>query len=204
MKLVKLVLASASPRRRELLEQIDLPFTTFPSTLEEPPFQGDDPIRYALDLAQHKATEVAGRFPRSMIIGADTIVVVDDQVLGKPETRADALNMLTSLSNKSHKVITAYSLQLQELRILENHHVTTRVHFRKLLKSEIMHYIESGAPFDKAGGYGIQDYSGIFVDSIEGCFYNVVGLPISDLHARLMLLLQQYDLALEPSPVTNN
>lgn len=196
MRSVELILASASPRRKMLLEQIGYTFTIQPSHVEEPPFQGGDPAAYATSLAHLKASEIAEIEPASLIIGSDTIVVVDDNVLGKPVDRESAFGMLTMLSNRRHRVITAYSFHLKALGIQESHYVSTQVHFKHLQKDEMNKYIETGAPFDKAGAYGIQDYSSIFVDSIEGCFYNVVGLPLSDLDSKLKDLLSRHSLTL--------
>ena len=196
MKSVQLILASASPRRKALLEQIGLSPEVHPSSIEEPAYGTSSPADYARELAQMKAEAVARLFPDALIIGADTIVVVDNIVLGKPTDPKSARSMLTLLSGRHHQVITAYSLQLQSSNIVQNQFVTTRVHFKPLLADEIEHYINSGDPFDKAGAYGIQDYSGVFVDHIEGCFYNVVGFPLSDFNTKLKALLAQHELTL--------
>jgi len=197
MNFIKLVLASASPRRKTLLKQIGLSFTVHPSTIPEPPYTGSNPSKYAQNLASLKAAEVAIQFPDAMVIGADTIVVVDDKVLGKPRDGQTATDMLNMLSGRAHQVITGYSIQCKNLNIMENQHVMTVVNFRPLSPDEIGHYIATGNPFDKAGAYGIQDYSGIFVDRIEGCFYNVVGLPLSDFSSKLSDTLSQHKLHID-------
>ncbi len=196
MQAVQLILASASPRRKALLEQIGLSFKTHPSTVAEPPYTGTSPTDYALELAGIKAAAVAEQFPDTLVIGSDTIVVIDGQVLGKPVDAQAAFGMLNLLSNRTHQVITAYSLRLKNKNILQNHSMTTQVHFRSLKPDEINRYIESGDPFDKAGAYGIQDYSSIFVEGIEGCFYNVVGFPLSDFNTKLQALLAEHQLSL--------
>ncbi len=197
MPAAELILASASPRRKVLLEQIDLSFRVVPSQLDEPPYRGHEPAQYASDLASLKAAEISELYPTALVIGADTIVVIGEKVLGKPEDAAGARKMLDQLSGRNHQVITAYSFKLQTAEINQVHHVVTQVHFKQLSPAEIDYYINTGAPFDKAGAYGIQDYSSVFVDHIEGCFYNVVGLPLSDFKNRLSQLLIQHDISLE-------
>ena len=197
MPAVELILASASPRRKLLLEQIGLSFSVIASHMHEPPYTGHDPAHYASNLAELKASEISEQYPTAMVIGADTIVVIGEKVLGKPEDEAAARKMLSQLSGRNHQVITAYSFQLKTSEIKEVHHVLTQVHFKQLSSHEIDHYISTGAPFDKAGAYGIQDYSSVFVDRIEGCFYNVVGLPISDLNENLNKVLNQHSITLK-------
>lgn len=197
MSLTELILASASPRRKLLLEQIGLSFQVFPSHVQEPDFAGNNPAKYALELAGLKAREISDQFPTALVIGADTIVVIDDEVLGKPLDRKSARSMLTRLSDRQHQVITAYSLSLKDAQIIETYHVVTQVRFKKLSQRDIDCYISTGSPFDKAGAYGIQDFSSIFVERIDGCFYNVVGLPISHLYEKLNKLLSKYSLTLK-------
>ena len=192
----QLILASASPRRKALLRQIGLNFKVIPSHVHEPPYNGHDPVAYARGLATLKATEIAGKHPTALVVGADTIVVVGEEVLGKPADKTSALEMLEQLSGRSHQVITAYALHLNGQGLQEVHSVSTRVHFKALKSYEIKRYIDSGGPFDKAGAYGIQDYSSIFVDEIQGCFYNVVGLPISDFNQRLEALCTTHSISL--------
>lgn len=192
-----LILASASPRRKTLLEQIGYTFRVIPSHVEEPAYSGHHPAEYAMALASLKAGEISSQYPESLVVGADTIVVVGDIVLGKPADASEAHKMLSMLSNKSHEVITAYSFQHQSLGIDNVQFVSTEVHFRLLRDEEIDAYIATGSPFDKAGSYGIQDYSSIFVDGISGCFYNVVGLPLSDFDSKLQHLLRDNSLLLK-------
>ncbi len=189
MHSIGLILASNSPRRKTLLEQIGLNFRVLPSQIVEPIFEAGSPQEYALRLASAKAEDVSKLYPQALVLGADTIVVVDDLVLGKPADVSDAVSMLKLLSGRSHEVITAYSLQLKDKHINQAYFVSTQVHFIILSDAEIQRYIDSGSPFDKAGSYGIQDYSSVFVDRIDGCFYNVVGLPLSDLNSKLKQLL---------------
>ncbi len=197
MQAVEFILASSSPRRKALLKQIGLKFRVHPSQLVEPGFEGNSPLNYALNLASLKAGEVSTLFPNALVLGADTIVVVDDIVLGKPADASEANHMLRLLSDRSHVVITAYSFQLHDRQIHQDYAVSTQVYFKALQADDIQHYVDSGSPFDKAGSYGIQDFSSVFVDRIEGCFYNVVGLPISDVNSRLKQLLLTNDLELK-------
>ena len=191
-----LILASASPRRSALLKQIGLSFSVIPSQLPEPPFTEGHAADHARSLAHQKALDIATSHRNALVIGADTIVVVDDQVLGKPEDPEQALQMLKRLSNRWHQVITAYSLIQVALGVDTTQHVTTDVHFRELSDGDMRRYIETGAPFDKAGAYGIQDQSAIFVSEIRGCFYNVVGFPVSQFYSQLTQLVEQYHLVL--------
>ncbi|MEA3286137.1 MAG: Maf family protein [Candidatus Marinimicrobia bacterium] len=198
MQTIPLILASASPRRKLLLEQIGISFEIHPSQVAEPEYPGGDPVKYALSLAELKAADISNIYPHALVVGADTIVVVDDAVLGKPVDPTSAENMLKLLSNRTHQVVTAYSIQHRFLDIQLDRHVSTQVRFKPLAEDEIKRYIKSGAPFDKAGAYGIQDYSGVFVDRIEGCFYNVVGFPLSDFHTALKELLTKHQLTIYP------
>lgn len=180
-----------------MLKQLGLAFETVPSSVTEPAFTGKNPVQYARALAKAKASEIAEKYPDSIILGADTIVLINDQVLGKPLDEHHAFVMLRSLSGRYHHVITAFSLHHKNLQIAKDYHIRTQVHFRELLEEEIQYYINTGDPFDKAGAYGIQDYSGVFVDSIKGCFYNVVGLPLSAFYSRLTHLLREFDLKIQ-------
>ena len=196
MRNIQLVLASASPRRQMLLSQIGLNFEICPSNVHEPPFTGGQPSDYARDLARDKTNEIASTLNNRLVVGADTIVVVDDEVLGKPVDNEDAMRMLNLLSGRTHEVVTAYNLQLRDEHIDVMEHVSTAVHFKQLSEEEIRRYVDSGAPMDKAGAYGIQDFSGVFVDRIQGCFYNVVGLPLADFNTTLQSVLKQHNLQL--------
>lgn len=195
MSQVQLVLASASPRRQTLLKQIGLSFEIHPSHIHEAPHEEGAPSRYAEELARDKALEIAKLHPDGLVLGADTIVVVDEHVLGKPVDEQDAFKMLRMLAGRSHEVVTAYSLISLKHEIEVTKHVTTEVHFKELSDREIQTYIDTGAPMDKAGSYGIQDFSGVFVDRISGCFYNVVGLPLSHFNTTLRSILDEHGLS---------
>lgn len=182
----RIILASQSPRRRELLGQMGFQdFEIIPAVGEEEADSSLPITEYVEQLALHKAAEVAARVndPDAIVIGADTIVVHHDKILGKPRNQAHAFRMLSNLSGSRHMVYTGVALIQGERRITG--HEGTKVRFCALTEQEILSYIATGEPMDKAGAYGIQGRGGLLVDSIEGDFYNVVGLPICRLSRML-------------------
>jgi septum formation protein len=160
-------------------------FSVDPSTVEEVFDPGREPARIVETLSRLKAEEVATRYEEGIIVGADTIVLLDGRVLGKPSDATDAERMLSALSGRTHEVYTGFCLLAKPGgRCLTDHEVT-RVKFRDLTADEISTYVRSGSPMDKAGAYGIQDdFGAIFVERIEGCFYNVVGFPLTKFYLR--------------------
>lgn len=178
--MTKLILASASPRRKELLNQIGLDFEVYPSNVkEEIPFE--NPVKYATDLALLKAKSVADIVLSGVILAADTIVLYNDEILQKPYNEENAKEILKKLSGDTHQVITGIALiDVNKNKIVTKHSVT-KVYFKRLSEEMITKYIATGEPFDKAGAYGIQGFGACLVDKIEGCYFNVVGLPISKL-----------------------
>jgi septum formation protein len=183
---MRLILASASPRRRELLANAGWNFEVIPSAVDEAPLAGESPENYARRVARHKALDVASKLPPGCIVlGADTVVVSDGEILGKPRDPADAVRMLRILSGVSHRVITGVCLARPPAEVLALTHETTRVTFRALDESEIADYVASGEPLDKAGAYGIQGLASKFVTRIEGCYFNVVGLPVAVVYGLL-------------------
>lgn len=173
-----LILASSSPRRQELLRQAGIAFQVHAAHINEDQMAGEDARAYAMRLAREKAQAVAAYYPRSYVLGADTIVVVNGEVLGKPKDHADAQRMLRLLSARGHEVTTAVSLIAPDAR-LETRACTTKVYFRELTEDEIQQYVASGEPMDKAGAYAIQGGASRWTDRIEGEWSNVVGLPLS-------------------------
>jgi septum formation protein len=174
----RLILASASPRRQELLREAGIPIEVQPAHIAEEQRAGETPLDYALRLSREKAEAVAQKLPGEFVLGADTIVVVEDRVLGKPRDREDAARMLRTLSGRGHSVTTAVTL------IGPSGHTTTRaattnVFFRELAEEEIQQYIATGEPMDKAGAYAIQGGAGRWAIRMEGEFSNVVGLPLT-------------------------
>ena len=175
-----LILASASPRRRELLAQAGFNFEVIPTDVPEVRKPNEDPIRFVTRLAREKAEAVAATHavtPETLVLGADTIVVVDEQVLGKPQDAADAGRMLRLLSGQSHQVITG--LCLARGRERQRAAEVTFVRFVTLSDQEIDDYVATGEPLDKAGAYAIQGRAGRWVPRIHGCYFNVVGLPLA-------------------------
>ncbi len=183
---LKLVLASASPRRAELLRNAGIAFRVEVPNLEEAPLPGEAPDAYARRLARDKARVVAPRCPGEFVLAADTVVVVGDVLLEKPLDPADAARMLRLLSGRSHRVTTGVCLLLLETRnekletLFEDvRSETTQVTFALLREEEIQAYVATGQPLDKAGAYGIQEFASRFVTRVHGCYFNVVGLPLS-------------------------
>ncbi len=178
-----LVLASASPRRAELLRQVGIAFEVRISDVaEDGDAPGVDPAAVVELHARQKALDVAAGAPGRLVLGADTVVVLDGRVLGKPGDADEAREMLRALSGRTHEVITGVALARQdgaEAEVLALEHVRTKVTFRDLREAEIEAYVAGGEPMDKAGAYGIQGRGALLVRKIEGCYSNVVGLPLS-------------------------
>ena len=174
---------TASPRRQQLLRDAGIEIEVHPAHINEDQKPGEAPIDYALRLAREKAQAIAARFLNRFVLGADTIVVIQGEVLGKPNDAADAARMLRRLSGCEHAVTTAVSLVLpdpgtQTQSLLKTKTMTTKVFFRSLSEDEIQSYVATGEPMDKAGAYAIQGGAAQFADRIEGDYSNVVGLPI--------------------------
>ncbi|MDP9263597.1 MAG: Maf family protein [Acidobacteriota bacterium] len=172
----KLILASASPRRAELLRNAGIAFTAQATRIPERRRQGESPKKLAERLARQKARAIRATNPRRLVLGADTIVIVRGKVLGKPRDRSDARRMLRLLSGRSHQVTTAVCLAGPGFEDLRSE--TTRVTMRRLSEQEIRDYVASREPRDKAGAYAIQGIASRFVSRIEGCYFNLVGLPV--------------------------
>jgi septum formation protein len=182
----RFILASASPRRQHLLRMCGFEFDVIPSTVDEVFIDGQDPLTQATRLSSLKAADVASQWPDTWVLAADTIVVHNGRQLAKPIDTADAHAMLRSLSGHTHSVVTGVTLQQgDEVHAFA---VTTHVTFAELSDPEIAMYVATGSPMDKAGAYGIQDDLGaLFISRIDGCYYNVVGLPLQRLYTELKL-----------------
>ena len=182
----KLILASQSPRRRYLLEQAGLVFDVVPSAIDEAAIPAGAPEPFACRLAEAKAADIARRHPGCWVIGADTIVVIGNDILGKPASTGEARRMLQALSGQTHRVITGYAVYCEA----ENHRhvaaVDTAVTFKSLSAEEIEWYIRTREPFDKAGAYAIQGIGTFLVRSINGSYTNVVGLPVCEVIEHLI------------------
>jgi septum formation protein len=179
---MKLILASASPRRAEILRDAGIAFTVLSSAVDETPYPNEQPSDHVQRLANAKADLVAARaVGPAIVIAADTVVVLDGHILGKPRTNDDARQMLQQLSGRTHSVLTGVALvrlpDAQRRQFVES----TLVHFARLAPEEISRYLETQESHDKAGAYGIQGRAGRYIPRIEGCYFNVVGLPLAHL-----------------------
>ena len=173
---IQLILASASPRRKELLDQINVRYQVYPVDLDESPLPNEKPLAYVQRLAAEKSAAcVAALKTKLPVLAADTSVILGDMIMGKPQTQADAVAMLSQLSGKTHQVYSAISLRGREHSQAVS---ITEVTFRRLTEREIISYWDTGEPIDKAGSYAVQGIGGIFVKSIVGSFSGVVGLPL--------------------------
>ncbi len=173
---IQLILASASPRRKELLDQINVRYQVYPVDIDETPLPNEKPLAYVQRLAAEKSAACVAALKTELpVLAADTSVILGDMIMGKPQTQADAVAMLSQLSGKTHQVYSAISLRGREHSQAVS---ITEVTFRRLTEREIISYWDTGEPIDKAGSYAIQGIGGIFVESIVGSFSGVVGLPL--------------------------
>ena len=188
---MRLILASASPRRRELLRNAGFEFDVLASHIVENIQRGERPEEFARRAAREKAMQIAASSPRgSFVLGADTVVVIDGETLGKPSDLEDAARMLRLLSGRTHQVHTGICLVRAPDEIEALQHATTLVTFRELDEEEIRHYVESGEPLDKAGAYAVQGLASRFVTRISGCYSNVVGLPVARVYGIIRPLMK--------------
>ena len=185
---MKIILASSSPRRKEILSRMNIDFDVINPNIVEPEYdRTNSPKEYSEELSKMKALSISKNYKKSLVVAADTIVVLNNNiVLGKPKNKDDAKKTLNILSGKTHKVITSVTIKgkaYNTSKILKKYNYTfseiTCVKFLNLESSEILKYINTDSPYDKAGSYGIQDYSSIFVEKIDGCYDNVLGFPLS-------------------------
>ncbi len=177
---MRVILASGSPRRQEILRNAGFDFDVRPSSVNEDPLPGESPEAMVARLAQEKALATAAAVPRgSIVLGADTTVLVDGEMLAKPIDAADAARMLRLLSGRTHSVLTGVCIVEAPDRVAASGCERTEVRFRELSDAEIRDYVASGEPFDKAGAYAIQGRASRFVTRIEGCYFNIVGLPVA-------------------------
>lgn len=186
----KIVLASSSPRRIELLKQIGLTFEVVPADIEEEVFKDLTPQELVERLAKEKVLNASLKVKNSIVVGADTVVVLEGKILGKPKSKEEALNMLLLLSGKWHKVFSGVAVMDSDNKQLFSDVEETKVKFRRISTEEAMKYVETGESMDKAGAYAIQGKGAVFIEKIEGCYYNVVGLPIY----RLEKLLKKFNI----------
>lgn len=184
----KIILASASPRRVELLSSAGIRFEVLPSGIPEDFIPGETPEDHVLRLAREKAKDVAEKVEGRFFIGADTVVVCDGEIMGKPKDGADAERMLRKLSGVAHEVITGFAVYDKEQDGAICEAVKTRVYFKSLRSEEVQAYIATGCPFDKAGAYAIQGGAAYMIRKIEGSYSNVVGLPLCEVVEALQRL----------------
>ncbi len=183
----KIILASASPRRRELLAMMGLDFEVLPSLIDESIRQGEEPVEHVLRLSREKTTEPAALYPEAWIIGADTIVTIDGEILGKPSSGEEAKKMLKKLSGRKHRVFTGIAILRQATAAFLSKAVASDVLFKEIPEEEIGWYVHTGEPRDKAGGYALQGSGAFFVREIRGSYTNVIGLPLCELVELLKL-----------------
>jgi len=187
---ISLILASGSPRRKQLLSQLGLAFEVRVSDIDETPFKSESPVAYVERLSREKAASIASQVDKEhIVLAADTTVVLEGNILGKPESKEHGVNMLMALSGTSHQVLTGVSVTgCDRVSTLS---VETEVKFRKLTRSEALWYWGTGEPQDKAGSYGLQGIGAAFVESLSGSYSNVIGLPLSE----TIDLLREYGVA---------
>ncbi|MEP6569423.1 MAG: Maf family protein [Acidobacteriota bacterium] len=174
----KIILASQSPRRAEILTAVGWEFEAIAANIDETRFSGEDAVSYVKRLARTKAETVAERFPERLVIGADTVVVIEGEILGQPRDDEDARRMLRLLSGKWHEVLTGVALVRSGSSQVSIDHETTRVRFAEMSADEIDWYVATSEPRGKAGAYGIQGSAAFFIKGIQGDYFNVVGLPV--------------------------
>jgi septum formation protein len=192
---VRVILASQSPRRRELLAQIGITHEVRPADVDETVWPGEQPVPHSERLARDKAHTLALLHPEAVVIGSDTIVVIDGDILGKPASRDEAIAMLERLSGREHTVYTSVAVA-HEGRTLSGVEAV-QVEFRTLTRAQIEAYVDTGEPMDKAGAYGIQGYGATLVERINGDYFAVMGLPLG----RLVGLIRELGYAYEFGPV---
>jgi septum formation protein len=184
---MKLILASASTRRAEILRAAGFSFVVLSSAVDETPFPGESPNAHVQRLAEAKAELVAARaIGPAIVIAADTVISVDGLILGKPRSTDDARQMLEKLSGRTHSVVTGVALVRLPDAEPRTFVESTLVHFAALSSEEILRYLATGEPHDKAGSYAIQGHAGRFIPRVEGCYFNIVGLPLSRLYRALV------------------
>ncbi len=181
----KIILASQSPRRKQLMEAAEITFEIVIADVDEtnpPGMPGEEVPEF---LARKKAAAIARDYQEAIIVAADTVVLLDDEILGKPKDEQDAINILTKLSGRVHKVVTGVCIGTKDTEKCFS--VTTEVHFRKLSEEQLIHYVSNYRPFDKAGAYAIQEWIGMIgIEKIDGDYYNVMGLPIGEVVKHLV------------------
>lgn len=186
----QIILASGSPRRKALLTQIDLDFEVIPSSVHEDFNIDKGPKEFVEHYSRLKALDVAEKYPDLLVIGADTVVVLDNKIIGKPKDEADSKRILRALSGNTHKVITGVTLVVNSKNIIDTFNKETKVTFNELTDEQIQYYIDNYKPLDKAGSYGIQDWFAVCVNKIDGCYFNIMGFPLSKFYKHYLKILE--------------
>lgn len=176
----RFILASASPRRVELLNLAGLRFEVMPACVNEVYLKGETPEEHVLRLSEEKAKAIASRNPGAWVLGADTVVLIHSEILGKPRTISEAKEMLRKLSGQEHRVLTGFTIARKAAGILVRDVVVSWVTFKDIPEDEMAWYIRSGEPYDKAGGYAVQGKGSLFIREIRGSYTNVMGLPLCE------------------------
>jgi len=182
------ILASSSPRRENILKQIGIDFEIIPSNICEDVELNLGPRKFVQYWSEKKAKVISKKNKDKIVIGADTIVYLNEKILGKPKDKEESYKMLTNLSGKTHKVLTGVSIAYKEKNILRTFSQMTKVTVRDIPKNDILYYIDNYYTLDKAGSYGIQDWFSIWIKKIDGCYYNVMGLPLSKFYKNYLLV----------------
>ena len=186
-----IILASKSPRRKRILELIGLNFIIRPSNIHEHSNLDMSPVNFAKYWSKKKAKSIASEFKDSLIIGADTIVNINGEILGKPKDNEDSYRMLKNLSGKTHDVITGVTIIYEKMNIIKSFTELTKVSVKNIPNKEILYYIDNYPTLDKAGSYGIQDWFSVWIKKIDGCYYNVMGLPLSKFYKNYILFKKE-------------
>ena len=184
-KSYKIILASQSPRRAEILRMIGVNFKVDSSNINEEMNQKIEQNEIAIIISKAKAEKISQKYPNNIIIGADTIVVYNEKIFGKPKDKNESRKMLKALSGNCHKVITGVTIMNKKLGVLKTFSETTKVFVKKIPRNQIEFYVNNYNTLDKAGSYGIQEWFSVWIKKINGCYYNVMGLPVSKLHKHL-------------------
>jgi septum formation protein len=187
---IPIYLASKSPRRRDMMRMMGIQYTQKVSRIDEKIDENSTPLKNVKQISLHKCLNVLDRIDSGLVIAADTIVVLNGTIIGKPQNKRDAIRILTELSGRMHTVYTGFTVGRKPDKKIVTDYSKTKVFFRELNSSEINSYVKSGSPMDKAGAYGIQDdYGAVFVEKINGCYYNVMGFPASKIYKTIIDLI---------------
>ena len=187
----KIILASQSPRRAEILRMIGVNFKVDSSNINEEMNQKIEQNEIAMNISKAKAEKISQKYPNNIIIGADTIVVHNEKIFGKPKDKNESRKMLKALSGDCHKVITGVTIMNKKLGVLKNFSESTKVFVQTIPTKQIEFYVNNYNTLDKAGSYGIQEWFSVWIKKINGCYYNVMGLPVSKLHRHLVKIEKQ-------------